>query len=96
VAKVRRFDDLASAVTAYIRNLNTHRAYRDFRVERARLRAAGKEPDGHALAPFIQRYSERGPVYTQMLRSLIQWNNLTAYDGLRLDLSEQSANAATR
>lgn len=96
VAKVRRFDDLAGAVGAYIRNLNTHRAYHDFRAERARLRLAGKQPDGHALAPFIQRYSERGPVYTQMLRSLIQWNNLTAYDGLRLDLSEQSAEVTAR
>ena len=38
----RSFEDPREAVKAYVHNLNTHSAYRDFRMHRAALRADGR------------------------------------------------------
>lgn len=80
VARVREFDHLPASVAAYIHNLNTHAAYADFRRERARLRAAGAMPTGHALARYLGRYSELGHAYIRMVRAVIRDNDLEAYD----------------
>lgn len=84
VPRLKRFDDLAAAVTAYVRNLNTHRAYGEFRHARAALRAAGTIPSGPLLVGYLTRYSEQGPVYTQLIRSLMRSNDLAAFDRTRL------------
>lgn len=83
VREQRPFDDLATGVEAYMRNLNTHRAYQDFRRRRAAIRASGGVPDGHTLAPYLLRYSERGGDYVQAIRTLIELNNLVAFDSVR-------------
>ncbi len=41
----RNFASLTEAVAAYARNLNTHRAYREFRLSRARMRLTRGEID---------------------------------------------------
>jgi Bax protein len=84
VPRLRRFDDLAAAVEAYLRNLNTHRAYAEFRSARAALRAAGTAPSGPLLVGYLTRYSEQGPVYTQLIQSLMRSNDLAAFDRSRL------------
>ncbi len=61
--QVQPFADLLETVSAYARNLNSHLAYREFRRRRAALRERGDALDGHALVPFIERYSERGLGY---------------------------------
>jgi Bax protein len=83
--KLQAFGDLLETVQAYARNLNTHRAYAEFRRRRAALRARGDMLDGHTLAAFIQRYSERGPHYVEAIRDLMRTNNLSLLDATVID-----------
>lgn len=77
---IKAFPDLLMAVRAYARNLNTHRAYREFRERRAALREEGKRPTGPALAPTLLRYSERGEAYVESLYIIMRANDLMAFD----------------
>jgi Bax protein len=78
--RFRSFDDLSGSVQSYMHNLNTHRAYLDFRRQRASLRTAGKPVDGYKLASHIERYSERGQDYIAAVRRLMRVNGLTDFD----------------
>ncbi len=77
---VRRFKTLAHSVAAYMRNLNTHRAYGKFRARRAELRAQGRAIDGGALKNYLAPYSQRGSDYVLALRGLIDKNQLAVLD----------------
>ena len=83
--RVRKFEQLEHAVAAYAANLNTHRAYADFRRAREQARREGRPVDGHALAQHLQRYSERGMDYVRDVRSLMRVNGLRPLDRARLD-----------
>jgi Bax protein len=83
----RSFDSLADAVRAYVRNLNTHVAYKEFRLARASLRRTTGE--GHALNGLqlvgaLKLYSERGASYLDDLRGLMRINKLQQFDKSRL------------
>ena len=80
IYRLRTFGGLLDAVIAYAHNLNTHRAYRAFRAERAAARADGRELDGYALAGLLTRYSTRGQDYVSDVRRLIRQNDLDAFD----------------
>lgn len=82
--RVRAFGNLSEAVRAYMHNLNTHRAYREFRRNRSAFRLEGKALDGHSLAGWLQRYSERGEAYIRDLRSIINGNDLDRFDAATL------------
>lgn len=69
---VASFPDLRGSVRAYMRNLNTGRAYSKFRIIRAQLRAEGKPLQGEVLARYLQRYSQRGEQYVAEIRRLIK------------------------
>ncbi len=84
--RVRHFADLPAAVEAYALNLNTHRAYAEFRRARAALRAEGKPLDGHSLAQHLHRYSERRMDYVRDVRSVMRANALRNFDQAKLDL----------
>jgi len=81
----RDFDSLTQAVESYVHNLNTHRAYREFRSSRAQMRNRSGEIRAWDLATTLHRYSERGDDYVQTLRSIIRDNGLEALDGARLN-----------
>jgi Bax protein len=82
----RNFASLSEAVASYARNLNTHRAYREFRQARARMRAARGDIDSVDLAGALHHYSERGDDYVSTLRSIIRANALESFDAARLNL----------
>jgi len=84
--RVRHFADLPTSVEAYVLNLNTHRAYAEFRRARAALRAEAKPLDGHLLAQHLHRYSERRMDYVRDVRSVMRANALRSLDQVRLDL----------
>jgi Bax protein len=84
--RVRHFADLPTSVEAYALNLNTHRAYAEFRRARAALRAEGKPFDGHLLAQHLHRYSERRMDYVRDVRSVMRANALRSLDQAKLDL----------
>ena len=87
----RAFTSLTAAVESYARNLNTHRAYREFRQARAKMRDKGGNLDAFALASTLFRYSERGPGYVKNLRGIIRDNDLKAFDSAHLDTGEKVA-----
>lgn len=83
-ATVKTFSNLGAAVEAYAYNLNTHRAYADFRKVRAHMRSTGRVIDGYELSVHLVRYSERKQDYVQAVRGLIRVNNLQPFDRARL------------
>jgi Bax protein len=76
--KIRAFSSVKGAISAYVRNLNTHSAYERFRLQRA-LGASGYD-----LTATLEKYSERGPKYVGTLRNIMQSNRLMALDQARL------------
>lgn len=82
--KVRAFDNLEQSVAAYMRNLNTHRAYKVLRHTRASLRQGGDALDGLLLAQSLTKYSERGEEYVNSVSTIIGVNGLRELDDARL------------
>ena len=81
----RAYASLTEAVASYARNLNTHRAYRDLRQMRARMRKREGEIDGWLLASALTSYSERGGDYVESVRSIMRDNRLEDFDAARLN-----------
>ncbi|NQV79326.1 MAG: glucosaminidase domain-containing protein [Alphaproteobacteria bacterium] len=82
--EVKAFPTLTDSVRQYVRNLNNHRAYREFRNERAALRRHGKPIDSIILAKTMTRYSQRGARYVGTILGLITSNDLDGLDASRL------------
>ncbi|AXR06640.1 glucosaminidase domain-containing protein [Salinimonas sediminis] len=72
--EVARFDNLSRATYTYMRNLNRHKAYKDLRNIRARLRMNQMPVTGMALAEGLMKYSERGAAYVEELQAMIRFN----------------------
>ncbi len=83
--EVAIFPDLASSVRAYLNNLNTHWAYKEFRRIRAELPDLAAEDAGIILARSLTRYSERGVSYTDDLVRIIRSNGLARAERAILD-----------
>ena len=69
--EVREFSTVADAIDAYLHNINTSDAYRSLREIRARLRRAGKTPDGKSLADGLLYYSQRREAYVQEVKRML-------------------------
>jgi Bax protein len=77
---VAKFASVANSVNAYMRNINTHRAYADLRANRAQLRQAEQDVTGHLLAENLMFYSELREVYVHEVQAVIRINKLAQYD----------------
>lgn len=75
-----RFNTPQDAVNAYIRNLNTHRAYAELRRMRSQMRAEGRPLSGYELATTLTKYSERGEAYVKTLHAIMRVNRLQPVD----------------
>ena len=82
--KVMKFNVLQASVRAYQRNLNTHSSYKDFRQARAELRDEGKPLNSMILAEYLDKYAETGDKYVEVLKKIIQQNNLKDFDDAKL------------
>jgi Bax protein len=82
--KVMKFNVLQASVRAYQRNLNTHSTYRKFRLARAKLRDAGKPLDSIILSKYLNEYAETGEQYVEILKKIINQNNLKDFDNAKL------------
>ena len=78
--KVRIFENLNDSVKAYLNNLNTHFAYKNFRKSRNELRSFGKTLEGIVLANQLKKYSELGNEYINNVQEIIRKNNLGKFD----------------
>jgi len=74
--RLAAYHSAAHSVRSYLRNINTHRAYRSLRRLRARLRAEGRPVDGTTLAAGLRAYSQRGAAYVTEIRQIIRDNRL--------------------
>lgn len=98
--EVRRFETLFDSVRSYMKNLNTHRAYRALRSQRANLRAAGLPLRGMDLARGLENYSTRGEAYVEDIRAIIRRNHLaflssaTLRDTLALTPESEASNSS--
>ncbi|WP_246840493.1 glucosaminidase domain-containing protein [Lacimicrobium sp. SS2-24] len=72
--EVAKFRDLSHAVSAYLRNINTHYAYSDLRTIRAKLRNNQQQIAAEPLAQGLMSYSERGQDYIDELLEMIRFN----------------------
>ena len=77
---VKKFPTLSESVRSYLKNINTHLAYEDFRQERRKLRMNGESLSGNVLANFLKNYSERSQAYVDDLKLLIETNNFMKFD----------------
>lgn len=79
---VRIFDDVGESVQYYMHTLNSHPAYAGLRKIRQQLRSNGHAIDGHQLAAGLEKYSARGQVYIDLIRSLIKQNDWALLDAV--------------
>ncbi len=82
--KVMIFKDISGSVRAYIKNLNTHNAYKTLRKARATMRGQNAIPSGRKLTNYLTAYSEIPEEYGARLRSMMDRNKLDRFDGVRL------------
>ena len=82
--RVAAFDWPFDSLRSYVNNLNTHRAYENFRAERAELREQKKPITGQEVLHHLTNYFERGKDYVKDLEAIIRVNNLSIADHAKL------------
>ena len=82
--KVMKFNSLKLSVRAYLRNLNTHSSYKKLRKARTELRNKNKPIDSLILSEHLDKYAETGNQYIEVLKKIIEQNNLKDFDDARL------------
>ena len=82
--KVKKFNILQASVRAYKRNLNSHKVYKNFRSERAKLRERGEKINSLKLVKYLDKYAETGKLYTEILEKIIKQNSLMDFDQSKL------------
>lgn len=78
--EVEAFETVEDGLDSYFRNLNRGGPYQEVRALRAESRELGRPLSSVRLAGGLQKYSERGQVYVDEVRSLISYNKLVAFD----------------
>jgi Bax protein len=76
IHEIRTFPTIYASIASYMRNLNTHWAYRSLRDLRSRTRTEGRPLRGEELAEGLLRYSEGGEAYVRQIQSIIRSNAL--------------------
>ena len=79
-----KFHSLKLSVRAYLRNLNTHSSYKNFRKARTELRNKNKFLDSIILSNYLDKYAETGSEYIEVLQKIIIQNDLKDFDEARL------------
>ena len=77
---IKKFSNLSESVRSYLKNINTHLAYADFREERKKLRMSGENLSGYKLVNFLKDYSERREFYIKDVKEIMSTNNFQKYD----------------
>lgn len=72
--EVAKFETVGESVATYIKNLNSHPAYKPLRTARYVARQQKRRPSGHELAIGLQKYSAKGMEYVEIIRVMIKKN----------------------
>lgn len=71
---VAKYESVNQSVQSYCRNLNTHKAYANFRKKRSELRAGNSPLDPFQLVTNLIAYSEEGPRYINKITRVMEKN----------------------
>ncbi|WP_086934085.1 glucosaminidase domain-containing protein [Agarilytica rhodophyticola] len=74
--EVKYFSSAFESVAAYVKNINTHRAYEKLRKIRAEAVKNNVYPSGILLADGLSNYSERKEHYINEIKTMIKTNDL--------------------
>ena len=85
--RVASFDNLYHSTANYIHNLNTTKAYQEFRDNRAAKRMKHGELKGEHLADALLHYSVRGQHYVETLKWLIKHYKLDELNSITFNES---------
>ena len=80
---IRSFDSIRSSVVAYMKNINSHNAYKIFRNKRAEYRNQNLPLNSRVLVHELSPYAEL-PNYTDILFDIIKINSLDEFDNVIL------------
>jgi len=72
--EVKMYSSAEEAVEDYLRIINTGKAYRELRANRARLRSKGNAPKAIILVNDLKSYSEKGQEYVDLLKGIMSHN----------------------
>lgn len=78
--RIKAFDDLASSVQSYMRNVNTNRPYKLLRDKRHDMRQKGAVLNSYELAAGLINYSSKKDLYVTHIRQLLQRNHFAKFD----------------
>ena len=81
---VRKYKTKCGSVKHMITTINTHRAYKEFRLARAKLRDDGLPLDSIILSEYLNEYAETGEQYVETLKKIIKQNDLKDFGNARL------------
>lgn len=82
---IKTYDYLIQSVLSYARNLNSHRAYREFRERRAALKTDESHAPGVLLAETLTSYSARPELYIRQIKAVITTNGFADLETARLE-----------
>lgn len=74
------YPDLAASVADYVRALNTHPAFADFRAARAAARAAGRRPTGRELVAHIAPFASDGKAFAASVAQILEAPSVARYE----------------
>ena len=77
---IRIFPSLEDSIRAYMKNLNTNLAYKDFRELRYKYHKNNKRFTGLIAADTMINYSQKKEEYVKLLKQLIKSHNWEKYD----------------
>jgi len=76
---VKKYHDILSSISDYLRTLARHAAYKDFRIQRF------KKNNVIDLLKYLIKYSERRELYINDIETVINYNNLFIYDNIKIN-----------
>jgi Bax protein len=77
----KKYETVTESIEHYFFILGKHKAYNKFRIKRFEEKSVYHMIDG------LNKYSEKGTEYTDMLKYIIKWNDLEKYDSYIIDES---------
>ncbi len=88
IHKIRIFNSLQASVNAYVNNLNSNRAYKNFRIQRYQSRILDEKFSGTDAAQTMKKYSQLRDKYVQMVRRFMVKHKFLRYDTQEADKGE--------
>ena len=77
---VKKYPNLEQSISNYLKNINTHFAYVEFREERFLMRENNISLNPFTLLVFLENYSEQRGFYIDDLEKIILGNGLIDFD----------------